>query len=95
MRTLSRVLPLVVAVASVAVLLQGSASQAQTVRVQPSLTQLVAEAKQLSQQVDSLSQQYDGLKIEVTHAKSEEFFAKQAAKQAPDKDEEDAEAEPA
>jgi len=81
-RTLSRVLPLVVAAASVAVLLQGSASQAQTVRVQPSLTQLVAEAKQLSQQVDSLSQQYDGLKIEITHAKSEEFFAKQAAKQA-------------
>jgi len=62
--------------------MQGSASQAQTVRVQPSLNQLVAEAKQLSQQVDSLSQQYDGLKIEVTHAKSEEFFAKQAAKQA-------------
>ena len=82
MRTLSRVLPLVVAVASVAVLLQGSASQAQTVRVQPSLDQLVAEAKQLSNQIDSLSDQYDGLKIEISHAKSEEFFAKQAQKQA-------------
>ena len=81
-RTLSRVLPLVVAAASVAVLLQGSASQAQTVRVQPSLNQLVAEAKQLSNQVDSLSEQYDGLKIEITHAKSEEYFAQQAAKQA-------------
>jgi cell wall-associated NlpC family hydrolase len=81
-RTVSRVLPLVVAAASVAVLLQGSASQAQTVRVQPSLNQLVAEVKQLSNQVDSLSQQYDGLKIEITHAKSEEFFAKQAEKQA-------------
>jgi cell wall-associated NlpC family hydrolase len=71
-----------VAAASVAVLLQGSASQAQTVRVQPSLTQLVAEAKQLSNQVDSLSDQYDGLKIEISHAKSEEYFAKQAEKQA-------------
>jgi cell wall-associated NlpC family hydrolase len=81
-RTVSRVLPLVVAAASVAVLLQGSASQAQTVRVQPSLSQLVAEAKQLSNQVDSLSDQYDGLKIEISHAKSEEYFAKQAAKQA-------------
>jgi peptidoglycan DL-endopeptidase CwlO len=71
-----------VAAASVAVLLQGSASQAQTVRVQPSLSSLVAEAKQLSNQVDSLGQQYDGLKIEIAHAKSEEFFAKQAAKKA-------------
>jgi cell wall-associated NlpC family hydrolase len=81
-RTVSRVLPLVVAAASVAVLLQGSASQAQTVRVQPSLSSLVAEAKQLSNEVDSLGQQYDGLKIEIAHAKSEEYFAKQAAKQA-------------
>jgi cell wall-associated NlpC family hydrolase len=81
-RTLSRVLPLVVAAASVAVLLQGSASQAQTVRVQPSLNTLVAEAKQLSSQIDSLSDQYDGLKIEISHAKSEEYFAKSAEKQA-------------
>ena len=70
------------AAASVAVLLQGSASQAQTVRVQPSLDSLVAEAKQLSNQIDSLSDQYDGLKIEISHAKSEEYFAKQAEKQA-------------
>jgi cell wall-associated NlpC family hydrolase len=81
-RTVTRVLPLVVAAASVAVLLQGGASQAQTVRVQPTLSSLVAEAKQLSNQVDSLGQQYDGLKIEIAHAKSEEYFAKQAAKQA-------------
>ena len=81
-RTLSRVLPLVVAAASVAVLLQGSASQAQTVRVQPSLNSMVAEAKQLSNQIDSLSDQYDGLKIQISHAKSEEYFAKQAEKQA-------------
>src|ERR1700688_134891 len=67
-RTVRRALPLVVAAASVAVLLQGSASQAQTVRLQPSLNTLVAEAKQLSNQVDSLGQQYDGLKIQISHA---------------------------
>jgi peptidoglycan DL-endopeptidase CwlO len=71
-----------VAAASVAVLLQGGASQAQTVDVKPPLSSLVAEAKQLSNQVDSLGQQYDGLKIEIAHAKSEEHYAKQAAKQA-------------
>jgi cell wall-associated NlpC family hydrolase len=82
-RTVSRrLIPLAVAAASVAVLLQGSVSQAQTVRVQPSLSALVAEAKQLSHQVDSLSQQYDGLKIEVAHAKSEEHYAEIDAKEA-------------
>ena len=82
-RTVSRrLIPLAVAAASVAVLLQGSVSQAQTVRVQPSLSALVAEAKQLSHQVDSLSQQYDGLKIEVAHAKAEEHYAEIDAKEA-------------
>ncbi len=82
-RTVSRrLIPLAVATASVAVLLQGSVSQAETVRVQPSLSALVAEAKQLSNEVDSLSQQYDGLKIEVAHAKSEEHYAELDAKEA-------------
>src|SRR6202522_2878084 len=82
-RTLSRrLIPLAVAAASVAVLLQGSVSEAQTVRVQPTLDSLVAQAKQLSNEVDSLSQQYDGLKIEVTHAKSEEHYAELDAKEA-------------
>jgi cell wall-associated NlpC family hydrolase len=57
-------------------------SEAQTVRVQSSLTSLVAEAKQLSNEVDSLGQQYDGLKIEITHAKSEEHYAVLDAKEA-------------
>jgi peptidoglycan DL-endopeptidase CwlO len=82
-RTLSRrLIPLAVAAASVTVLLQGSVSEAQTVRVQPSLGTLVAEAKQLSHEVDSLSQQYDGLQIEITHAKSEEHYALIDAKEA-------------
>jgi cell wall-associated NlpC family hydrolase len=57
-------------------------SEAQTVRVQPSLGSLVAEAKQLSNEVDSLGQQYDGLKIEIGHAKSEEHYAQLDAKEA-------------
>jgi peptidoglycan DL-endopeptidase CwlO len=72
----------VLAVATVAVLLQGGASQAQTIRPQPSLTTLVNEAKKLSNQVDSLGQQYDALKIEIVSAKSAEKHAKQAASEA-------------
>jgi peptidoglycan DL-endopeptidase CwlO len=57
-------------------------SKAQTVRAQPTLSSLVAEAKQLSNEVDSLSQQYDGLQIEIAHAKSEEHYAKLDVKEA-------------
>src|ERR1700744_3572834 len=70
------------AVAAVAVLLQGGSSAAQTVRPQPSLTQLVAQAKQLSNEVDSLGQQYDGLKIQLAQAKAEVKVATQAAQRA-------------
>jgi peptidoglycan DL-endopeptidase CwlO len=66
----------------VAVLLQGGASQAQTVSSQPSLKELVAEATQLSNEVDSLGQQYDGLKIQLAHANSEVKIAKLAAARA-------------
>jgi hypothetical protein len=48
-RTLSRrIVPLAAATATVAVLLQGGSSEAQTVTAQPSLKTLVAEATQLS-----------------------------------------------
>jgi cell wall-associated NlpC family hydrolase len=69
-------------VATVAVLLQGGSSQAQTVRYQPSLGSLVAEAKQLSNEVDSLGQQFDGLKIQLSHAKAEAQIAKLAVRRA-------------
>jgi peptidoglycan DL-endopeptidase CwlO len=69
-------------VVTVAVLLQGGSSQAQTLRAQPSLKDLVAEATQLSNEVDSLGQQYDGLKIQLAHANSEVKIAKQAAARA-------------
>jgi cell wall-associated NlpC family hydrolase len=68
--------------AAVAVLLQGGVSDASTVRAQPSLATLVAEARQLSNEVDSLGQQYDGLQIQMAHAKTEEQLAKLAASRA-------------
>jgi cell wall-associated NlpC family hydrolase len=74
--------PLAAAAVTVAVLLQGSASQAQTVSSQPSLKDLVAEATQLSNEVDSLGQQFDGLKIQLAHANSEVKTARLAANRA-------------
>jgi peptidoglycan DL-endopeptidase CwlO len=74
-----RVVPLAATAVTVAVLLQGGTSQAQTVTSQPSLKDLVAEATQLSNEVDSLGQQYDGLKIQLAHANSEVKIADQAA----------------
>ena len=65
-----------------AILLQGGTSDASTVRVQPSLSSLVAEAAKLSNEVDSLGQQYDGLKIQMSHAKTEERLAQLAATRA-------------
>jgi peptidoglycan DL-endopeptidase CwlO len=82
-RTVSRRLGPVPAVAvTVAVLLQGGTSQAQTVASTPSLKQLVAQATQLSNEVDSLGPQYDGLQIQLAHANSEVRIAKQAADRA-------------
>ena len=73
-------MPLAVTAATVAVLLQGGVSDAQTVRSQPTLTQLVAQAKKLTNEVDSLGQQYDGLRIQLGHAKSEVRIARAAAR---------------
>jgi cell wall-associated NlpC family hydrolase len=69
-------------VVTVAVLLQGGTSQAQTVASTPSLKELVAQATQLSNEVDSLGQQYDGLQIQLAHANAEVRIAKQAAARA-------------
>jgi len=69
-------------VATVAVLLQGGASQAQTVAAKPTAKQLAAEASQLSNEVIQMDQQYDGLKIELSQAKSQVKFAKQAEQRA-------------
>jgi peptidoglycan DL-endopeptidase CwlO len=82
-RTVSRrALPAAAALAAAAVLLPGGPSVAQTVRSQPSLSSLVAQARQLSNEVDSLGQQYDGLQIQLAHARSEVTVAKRAAQRA-------------
>ena len=82
-RTVSlRVIGVAAAAATAAVLLQGGSSEAQTVRSQPSLASLVAEARQLSNEVDSLGQQYDGLKIQLTQARAQAKTARQAAQRA-------------
>ena len=63
---------LAAAAVALAVVLPGSASDAQTIQPRPSLHELVAEATQLSNEVDSLGQQYDGLQIQISHAENEE-----------------------
>jgi cell wall-associated NlpC family hydrolase len=73
---------LAAAAITVAVLLQGGTSQAQTVASQPSLKDLVAQATQLSNEVDSLGQQYDALKIQLAHAHSEVKVARLAEERA-------------
>ena len=79
MRTIRRVAPLAATAVAVALLLQPGASDADTALPQPSLSSLVAEARQLSNQVDSLGQQYDGLQIQIANAKTQERLAKLAA----------------
>jgi peptidoglycan DL-endopeptidase CwlO len=74
--------PVAAIAVAAAVLLQGGVSRAETVRSQPSLNTLVAQAKQLSNQVDSLGEQYNGLKIQLAHAKSEVKVANLAAQRA-------------
>ena len=74
-----RVAPLAATAAAVAMLIQPGASDAATTLPQPSLSALVAEARQLSNQVDSLGQQYDGLQIQIANAKTQEKLAKLAA----------------
>jgi peptidoglycan DL-endopeptidase CwlO len=82
-RTVSRrIVPLAAVAATVAVLLQGGVSHAQTVAAKPTLKQLVAEATQLSNEVDELGQQYDGLKIQLTQANSQVKVAQLAEQRA-------------
>ena len=54
-------------------------SMAQTTSPTPSLTTLVAQAKQLEFQINALSEQYDGLRLQLTRAQANERIAQQAA----------------
>jgi peptidoglycan DL-endopeptidase CwlO len=54
-------------------------SMAQTTSPPPSLTTLVAQAKQLEFQINALSEQYDGLRLQLSRAQADAQIAERAA----------------
>jgi len=78
-RKLSGAACLAAATVALAVLVPAADSMAQTTSSQPSLTTLVAQAKQLEFQINALSEQYDGLRIQLTRAQDDANIAQQAA----------------
>jgi peptidoglycan DL-endopeptidase CwlO len=54
-------------------------SMAQTTSPPPSMTSLVAQAKQLEFQINALSEQYDGLRIQLDRAQADAEIAQHAA----------------
>ena len=80
MRKLSGAAGLAAATTALALLVPAAASMAQTTTSSPpSLTSLVAQAKQLEFQINALSEQYDGLHIQLTRAQADAQIAQQAA----------------
>ena len=79
MRKLSGAASLVAATAALALLVPGADSLAQTTAPKPTLSSLVAQAKQLEFQINALSEQYDGLRIQLSRAQSDARIAQQAA----------------
>jgi peptidoglycan DL-endopeptidase CwlO len=67
------------AAAACALLLPGGISSAQTRTPSPTLSSLVAQARQLTYQINALSEQYDGLGVELSSARIEAAKAEQAA----------------
>ncbi len=79
MRKVSGAASLVAATAALALLVPGADSLAQTTVPKPTLSSLVAQAKQLEFQINALSEQYDGLRIQLSRAQSDARIAQQAA----------------
>ena len=79
MRKLSGAAILAAATATLALVVPAADSMAQTTSSQPSLTTLVAQAKQLEFQINALSEQYDGLRIQLSRAQTDAQIAGQAA----------------
>ncbi len=79
MRKLSGAACLAAATTALALLVPAADSMAQTTAPKPSLTELVAQAKQLEFQINALSEQYDGLRIQLSRAQSDAKIAQQAA----------------
>ncbi len=79
MRKLSGAVGLAAVTAALALVIPGGSSAAQTTVPKPSLTTLVAQAKQLEFQINALSEQYDGLRIQLTRAQADAKIAENAA----------------
>jgi cell wall-associated NlpC family hydrolase len=69
---------LVAATTALALLVPAADSMAQTTSSPPSMTALVAQAKQLEFQINALSEQFDGLRIQLSRAQSDAKIAQQA-----------------
>jgi peptidoglycan DL-endopeptidase CwlO len=78
-RKLSGAAGLAAATVALALVLPGGSSVAQTTAPKPSLTTLVAQAKQLEFQINALSEQYDGLRLQLSHAQADAQIAEKAA----------------
>ena len=78
MRRRSRAAGLAAAAAAL-VLVPAAGSVALTTAPQPTLTTLVAQAKQLEFQINALSEQYDGLRIQLSRAQADAQIAGRAA----------------
>ncbi len=79
MRKLSGAAGLAAATIALALVIPGGSSAAQTRAPKPTLTTLVAQAKQLEFQINALSEQYDGLRLQLTHAEADAQIAEKAA----------------
>jgi cell wall-associated NlpC family hydrolase len=78
-RKLSGAAGLAAATIALALVIPGGSSAAQTKAPRPTLTTLVAQAKQLEFQINALSEQYDGLRLQLTHAEADAQIAEKAA----------------
>jgi peptidoglycan DL-endopeptidase CwlO len=78
-RKLSGAAGLAAATVTLALIVPGGISAAQTIAPKPDLKTLVAEAKQLEFQINALSEQYDGLRIQLTRAQANAKIAQNAA----------------
>jgi peptidoglycan DL-endopeptidase CwlO len=74
----SRTAGLAAATAVAALLVPAGVSAAQTTAPTPSLSTLVAQAKQLEFQINALSEQYDGLRLQLSRAQADVQIADKA-----------------
>jgi cell wall-associated NlpC family hydrolase len=78
-RKLSGAAGLAAATAALVLLVPGGSGVAQPAAPKPTLTQLVAQAKQLEFQINALSEQFDGLRIQLGRAQADAKVAQAAA----------------